>query len=122
MAGKLANEATLFHLMPLNKQARETLEHPDNCRFISSTANNRDEIGYHVSRIAGGHVITRLGRNVDLVLPKAGSKVHVAFEIHPETRLILLSVLSKYPSTVTVAFAGKEETEAVPGDCVMVCG
>jgi hypothetical protein len=123
MAGEPANE-TLFHLVPLNERARDALGHPDNRRFISDAAGNCDglEIGYHVPQIAGGHVITRLGRNTDLVLPKAGSKVHVAFEINPETRLILLSVRSKYPSTVTVALAGKAETEPIPGDCVIVYG
>jgi hypothetical protein len=67
---------TLFHLVPLNQTARDSVLHPDNTRFVSSSAINDNrghsepglEIGFHVPRIPGGYVITRLGRNADLIL------------------------------------------------------
>jgi hypothetical protein len=31
---------TLFHLVPLNQAARNTLLHPDNTRFVSPSAKN----------------------------------------------------------------------------------
>ncbi|EFZ00672.1 serine/threonine protein kinase domain protein [Metarhizium robertsii] len=98
---------TLFHLVPSNRLAEEALAHPDNERFVSRARNGRYglEVGYHVSSLPRGHVITRLGRNADLILRKTTpenpmSTVHVAFEINPSTRLIVLSVRSKRPSTV----------------------
>ncbi|KZZ90282.1 Protein kinase-like domain protein [Moelleriella libera RCEF 2490] len=110
MAGRAVSEKTLFHLVPMNEIAQEALFDPDNCRFVSTATvpngkydwyhNDGLKIGYHVPQIPGGHVITRLGRNTDIILRKAESKVHVAFEINPETRLVLLSTRSRHPNTV----------------------
>lgn len=88
------------------------------------------EIGFHVPSIPGGRVITRLGRNADLILrevPKDVRKspmatVHVAFEIHPVTFLVLLSVRAKNRQSVTVAIPEKREGEAILGDCVILYG
>ncbi|KIE00750.1 Protein kinase-like domain protein, partial [Metarhizium majus ARSEF 297] len=98
---------TLFHLVPSNRLAEEALAHPDNERFVSRARNGFYglEVGYHVSSLPRGHVITRLGRNADLILSKSTpeipmSTVHVAFEMNPSTRLIVLSVRSKHASTV----------------------
>lgn len=142
MAGRAVSEKILFHLVPMNEIAQEALFDPDNCRFVSTAAvpngkydwyhNDGLEIGYHVPQIPGGHVITRLGRNTDIILRKAESKVHVAFEINPETRLVLLSTRSRHPNTVMVrkpphegcGYEAKQQAKekAVIGDCVLVYG
>ena len=81
------------------------------------------EIGFHVPSLSRGHVITRLGRDTDLILRHSYSAVHVAFEIHPETRLVMLSVRSKGPADVTVATIDqKDEDVIVDGDCVILYG
>ncbi|KAI1274628.1 kinase-like protein [Xylaria sp. FL0933] len=102
---------TLFHLVPANQVAYEALSHPDNKRFVSSTKKRGKfglEVGYHVPSTAGGHVITRIGRNADLILRQSSlgppmSGVHVAFEINPATELVILSVRSKQSSSVRFA-------------------
>jgi hypothetical protein len=67
--------------------------------------------------------MARLGRNADLILKQRNiSAVHVSFELHPETLVVLLSVRAKRSSSVVVKHrdAGKEET--VEGDCVLGYG
>ncbi|KAG8423877.1 hypothetical protein J3458_000726 [Metarhizium acridum] len=110
MAQKPPHPKTLFHLVPINQVAHEALLHPDNKRFVSSSREGPSglEVGYHVSSIPQGHVITRLGRNADLILPQSKlshpmSAVHVAFETNPATHLVILSVRSKRISSVTFA-------------------
>lgn len=124
------NASTLFHLVPLNQTARDALLHPDNCRFVSPIAIGDDrrqgelglEIGFHVPSIPAGHVIARLGRNADLILrERPVSAVHIAFEIHPQTLVTLLSVQSKQSSTVKVTALTNQQHE-VDGDCVIVYG
>ncbi|RMZ76979.1 hypothetical protein DV738_g4644, partial [Chaetothyriales sp. CBS 135597] len=61
-----------------------------------------------------GHVITRLGRNADLILrhskpEKPMSAVHVAFEINPATNLVILSVRSKRMSSVSFAMIKQKD-------------
>ncbi|KAJ2898970.1 uncharacterized protein MKZ38_003539 [Zalerion maritima] len=105
-----AHPKTLFHLVPTNQVARDALVHPDNKRFVSSSRDGPLglEVGYHVSSIPRGHVITKLGRNADLILRQSSprnpmSAVHVAFEINPATELVVLSVRSKRLSSVRFA-------------------
>lgn len=122
--------STLFHLVPLNQLARDALLHPDNDRFVSPSAIDNEgrpvklglEIGFHVPLIPTGRVITRLGRNADLILPERHvSAVHIAFQIHPETLVTLLSVRSKRSLPVIVAgLTGKPHR--VDGDCVLLYG
>ncbi|KAK4113273.1 kinase-like protein, partial [Canariomyces notabilis] len=118
---------TLFHLVPTNQTAHDALLHPDNSHFVSTSPSRKQlglEIGFHVPSTPSGRVITRLGRNADLILRgRAVSAVHVAFEIHPETLVVLLSVRSKNSTSVTIApmqKAGHEEV--IDGDCVIVYG
>jgi hypothetical protein len=49
------------------------------------------------------------------------STVHIAFEIHPETLVVLLSVRSKLKSSVAVKQHNQAE-EKVEGDCVLSYG
>ncbi|KAI0115683.1 kinase-like protein [Nemania sp. FL0031] len=93
---------TLFHLVPVNEVAEKALRHDNNVRFVSTSRTGREglEVGYHVSGMLQGRVITRLGRNTDLILGHSTraqpmSRVHVAFEINPATQLVVLSVRSK---------------------------
>lgn len=123
-----ANDRTLFHLVPEPgcQVALDALEHPNNQRFVSLSTENTPglEIGFHVPRSSHGHVITRLGRNTDLILRESYSAVHVAFEINAETLLVMLSIRTKQVSSVSIAEA-KERTEdkqAVCGDCAMLYG
>ncbi len=112
MAVNAPHPKTLFHLVPINQVAHDALRHPDNKRFVSHSSKGRLglEVGYHVSLVPRGHVITRLGRDADLILCETSdeypmSAVHVAFEINPATRLVVLSVRSKRLSTVRLAIS-----------------
>lgn len=119
------NPRTLFHLVPTNQAARGAVLHPDNTRFVSPSAAVNEpglEIGFHVPSIPSGRVITRLGRDADLILRERPiSAVHIAFEIHPETLVVLLSVRSKNSSSVRAASLGHRK-QIIDGDCVMVYG
>jgi hypothetical protein len=122
-----AKPSTLFHLVPLNDVAREALRHPDNQRFVSPTAEGDLglEVGFHVSSVPG-RVIARLGRNADLILQRRNvSAVHVAFELHPDTLVVLLSVRAKRLSSVVVSYGSTkqpEKEETIEGDCVLCYG
>lgn len=126
------NHNTLFHLVPLNDIAHEALCHPDNQRFVSlafSDARKQPElgleVGFHVASVPG-RVIARLGRNGDLILQRRSvSAVHIAFEMHPDTLVVLLSVRAKRMSSVKVKCKGnnnEEEDEVIEGDCVICYG
>ncbi|KAL7936915.1 kinase-like domain-containing protein [Trichoderma chlorosporum] len=119
----MAHPSTLFHLVPVNKVARDALLHPDNRRFISSSSKGHLglEVGFHVSSMRYGHVITRLGRDADLILRESSpgmpmSAVHVAFEINPATNLVVLSVRSKRISSVKFAVLEHEDDEKTSED------
>lgn len=125
-----AKPSILFHLIPLNDISRETLVHPDNRRFVSPVAADEGllglEVGFHVSSVPG-RVIARLGRDSDLILGRRNiSSVHVAFEIHPDTLVLLLSVRAKCASSVVVIPVGVDgkpiARETVEGDCVLRYG
>ncbi|KAI0118159.1 kinase-like protein [Nemania sp. FL0031] len=124
---RTANDRTLFHLVPVpgSQAAEEALSHPDNRRFVSLSASNKPglEIGFHVPSFSRGHVITRLGRNTDLILRESYSAVHVAFEIHPETLVVMLSVRTKRVSSVKIALSEQVENgQAIFGDCAILYG
>ena len=102
-----ANMEKLFHLVPKNQVAHDALLHLENRRFVSTCRDGRFglEVGFHVPSVPQGHVITRLGRNADLILQESTfqqpmSAIHVAFEIDPITHLVVLSVRSKRTSNV----------------------
>ncbi|KAM7205033.1 Protein kinase-like domain containing protein [Rhypophila sp. PSN 637] len=123
------NDKTLFHLVPVpgNRAAEEALIHPNNQQFISPSANGAPglEIGFHVPLFSGGHVITRLGRNADLILSESYSKVHIAFEIHLETFVVMLSIRRKGVSSVKIRLAehnANVEAQPISGDCALLYG
>ena len=145
----MASKSILFHLVPTNQDSFEALSHPDNKRFVSPSPEQGKlglEIGYHVPSIPGGHVITRLGRNSDLILRETNSEkrvsaVHVSFELHPSTQLVVLSVRSKYIASVKFKIMepkpgsekqedntepgpedGSEQEEEITGDGVILYG
>ncbi|KJZ78140.1 hypothetical protein HIM_02178 [Hirsutella minnesotensis 3608] len=99
---------TLFHLEPSDEASKAMIHCQDNAPFVSLSPANKVpslEIGYHVSsRPRGGQVIARLGRDADLFLPgKNVAGVHIAFEVHPVSKAILLRVRAEQSDTVTVA-------------------
>ena len=133
MASKAnANAKTLFHLVPTNQDSHDALFHPDNKRFVSPSSQEGDlglEVGYHVPSAPGGHIITRLGRNSDLILRETSPKkrvsaIHVSFELNPTTHLILLSVRSKYIASVSFQLyqGNQEQQERITGDGVILYG
>lgn len=69
----------IFHLVPDNRAAAEALHHARNAPFVSRSANLQKapglEIGFHVPPFSRGHVITRMGRNADLILRESFSGV-----------------------------------------------
>lgn len=118
---------TLFHLVPVpgNRPAEVALTHPDNAKFVSPSADGPVglEIGFHVPRFSHGSVITRLGRNTDLILPESSSGVHVAFEFSPVTLVVMLSLRCKHLSSLTTAIIREGEVpEPLVGDCAVFYG
>ena len=113
--------------MSLNDLSREVLGHPDNRRFVSLTDKGQLglEVGFHVTSIPG-RVIARLGRDADLILrERTVSAVHIAFEIQPETLVVLLSVRSKRTLSIIVTPLKPNlpiEGEPIEGDCVVSYG
>ncbi|USP82329.1 uncharacterized protein yc1106_09603 [Curvularia clavata] len=112
---------TLFHLVPTNQVAQDALLHPDNKHRVSRSEGRPGlEIGYHVPSMPRGQVITRLGRNADLILRESTARqpmsaVHVAFELHPATHVVLLSVRSKLVSSVTLAVLKDSDDDKIIG-------
>ena len=114
-----ANAHTLLHLVPDNSFAYDALNHRDNRRFVSTACDGNAglEVGYHVPSIPGAHIITSLGRKGNLILPESPrgnpmSGIHVAFEFNPATKLIVLSVRSKRPSSVDFQPQRKENNDS----------
>ncbi|KAL8281859.1 hypothetical protein RB597_009531 [Gaeumannomyces tritici] len=106
---------TLFHLEPRDEEtARAMRAHPENASFISMSRKGTPslEIGYHVSsRPRGGRVIARVGRDADICFPTRAdvAEVHIAFEVHPVSRAILLCVRASNRRSVTVEPHGLRE-------------
>jgi hypothetical protein len=78
-----------------------------------------------------GHVITRLGHNIDLILRESYLAVHVAFEIYPETLVVMLSIWMKRVLSVKIkkdkedkqGGEGRDavgEGQAILGDCTIL--
>ena len=59
------NQRTLFHLVAVNDAARDALLRPDNKHFVSNLGL---KFGFRVPSTSRGRVITRLGRDGDLIL------------------------------------------------------
>ena len=98
-----ASPRTLFHLIPLDEVAAEALTHPDNRRFVSPGGLEHEdglEFGFHVPSIPRSHVITRLGRDADLILPSLHkrmraarmAKIHVQVEMDPSHHMVVLKI------------------------------
>ncbi|KAL8383044.1 hypothetical protein RB595_006691 [Gaeumannomyces hyphopodioides] len=120
---QLAEPINIFHLVPKNDTAREALRHPFNSRFVSRAPNESLGlgIGFHVASVPG-RVMARLGRDADLILQQRNvSGVHVSFEMHPETLVVLLSCRTKRTSSVVVT-PTKGSAEQINGDCVLSYG
>ena len=119
-----ASPQAIFHLIPENEAAREALNHTDNSRFVSISPRQEKlglEVGFHVASVPG-RVMARLGRNADLILQRRSvSAVHVSFEIHPDTLVVLLSVRTKRTRPVLVR-PKNGLAESVDGDCVLGYG
>ncbi|CAH0002326.1 unnamed protein product [Clonostachys byssicola] len=97
------HQQTLFHLIPINEKARAALDHPDNSQFVSTTSKGDGlEVGYHVPSISRGDVITSLGRDADLILNQSQYSRHVDFQLNKDVRKVMLRVLSKDKSSVSV--------------------
>ncbi|VUC31923.1 unnamed protein product [Clonostachys rosea] len=126
MAARASYPATLY-LAPVSSRGLEAPQHPDNKRYVSeATTSEPDfEAGFHVPSIPADWVSTRLGPQGDVVLPRMTiSAVHVAFEIHPVTNIILLSVRTKHALGVRVAILSEDDEEIEPmlGDGAITYG
>lgn len=132
MDSKTPHPQTLFHLVPYNPIARKALAANANERFVSKSSSGKLglEVGYHVPSAPSGTVITRLGKcgdRADLILPEESpahpmSRCHVAFEVNPDTRLVILSVRSKLQSSVKFAMPGAKKETLIVGDGVILYG
>lgn len=110
----LPDPDTLFHLVPVNHFASQAIHDPKNARFVSLSRDGRRglEVGFHVPSVPRPPLITTLGEDADLALrvtdfTNSMCKIHAAFEINIQSRLVVLSVKSKTISTVTYAVASK---------------
>ena len=104
MAMRALHPQTLFHLVPESSVADVVLKHPDNEPFVSYALTKKPqlglEIGYHVPGRPRPEVIAEVGRNADLILPSTSiSAIHFSFEVHPESKAILLCDRSRHHST-----------------------
>jgi hypothetical protein len=97
---------TLFHLVPAkrSKPANDSLLDSHNELYVSNcnTERNRDglEIGYHVPERPRPQVIVEVGRDADLILQGSSiSRIHFAFELHPESGEIMFCDRSRYQNT-----------------------
>ncbi|KAK3376127.1 hypothetical protein B0T24DRAFT_591810 [Lasiosphaeria ovina] len=102
------------------------------------TASWASRVGFHVSTRPRGRVITRLGRDADLILSESNSQkpmsaVHVAFELNPTTHLLVLTARSKHLSSISLRLADnlngkkvdmvqKKGGEIIVGDGVVLYG
>lgn len=87
-----------------SKPASDSLLHPDNKPYVSrcNTHRNKDdlEIGYHVPKRPRSRVIVEVGRDADLILQGSSiSRIHFAFELHPESGEIMFCDLSRCQNT-----------------------
>ncbi|KAH6626969.1 kinase-like domain-containing protein [Chaetomium sp. MPI-SDFR-AT-0129] len=126
----IPHRGTLFHLVPRprNEPAKAALTHDDNRKFVSMAASNRPglEVGFHVPLYSHGPVITRLGRDADLILPGSSCGVHVDFRISGSTKLLKLTVrfVDGDRPTVFVRTRGDGDglEHSIRGDCVLFYG
>ncbi|CAH0032712.1 unnamed protein product, partial [Clonostachys rhizophaga] len=115
------HQQTLFHLIPRNQKAAAALYHPDNSPFVSTTSDGTGlEVGHHVHSTPRGDVITSLGRDADLILsqsqfqhkrPPFVSSRHVDFQLSKLSQKVMLRVLSKDKSSVSVRPRGSKDAD-----------
>lgn len=121
----MAHKDTLFLLIPTNGEAEAALAHPANSQYVSSFSQLTPrglEVGFHVASVPS-RVVATVGRNGDLKLQGSHvSRVHIAFEMHQETLMVLLSVKAKDVKSVTIHRQVGAQPGAVKGDCVLSYG
>lgn len=124
------NDSTLFHLIPRNEESREVLHDPNNKRFISNTSSGSNvelglEVGFHVSSIPG-RIMARVGRSAqsDLILSKPYiSSVHLAFEMNPATKVVVLTPRARETSSILVQLYDDNDLgPEIQGGCVILYG
>ena len=115
MSRRNPHPQTISHLVPKNKKAKAVLRHPDNEPFVSTSSIQEDpedglEIGYHVPARPRPEVIVEVGRNADLILPSSSiSAVHFSFEVHPESKEIMLHDRSRHHSMQITPFEFRKD-------------
>ncbi|EGX95151.1 Protein kinase-like domain [Cordyceps militaris CM01] len=107
------NPQTLFHLVPVNSEAIDLLHREQNRKHVSPSCDGGLlglEVGYHVQKQTSATIITRVGRNADLILfnPKA-SRVHVDFQFYPCTSNIMMRVQRPRSTDVHILELNEEE-------------
>ncbi|KAK4141232.1 kinase-like domain-containing protein, partial [Dichotomopilus funicola] len=121
----MAHKDTLFLLIPTNGEAEAALNLPANSRYVSSFSSLSPrglEVGFHVTSVPS-RVLATVGRKGDLTLQGSSvSRTHVAFEMHPDTLVVRLSVKAKGAKTVTVHRQIGAQPGVVEGDCVLTYG
>lgn len=97
-------EQTIFHLVPCSSKALEALEYDKNKKFVSKSSIGvlGLEIGYHLTRVAEPDVIATVGWNGNLIIENESSR-HIAFKVHRETHVVMLSMGQGKVGNVSVA-------------------
>jgi len=101
----------LFSLVPVNDRARAVLTHPNNSHLVSLIPDLKGpeypegikhglNIGFHIGS-KSRHTLATLGRNgADITVNGSNiSRIHCSFEIHKDSRLIMLYDRSTAKST-----------------------
>jgi len=103
-----ANPETFFHLVPTTIDSVHCFADLRNVKFVSMAGPDGEiglEVGLHVAVRPHkfSHNITTLGTDADLRLRgNSIEKSHIAFDIHPITRTVLLRVAAEDKRTVQV--------------------
>lgn len=105
--------SALFSLVPTNNQTRAILAHANNGHLVSLIPNLRGpkypkgiacrlNIGFHIGS-KSRHTLATLGRNgADIVVEGSSiSRIHCSFEIHKDSRLIMLYDRSTANSSIS---------------------
>lgn len=114
------HQQTLFHLVPRNDTAKQSLDHPHNAPYASTSSMGQVglEVGYHVQEKQSVRVILTVGREGDLKMTGSGiGRIHIAFEIQLGTKVVMLSARQPQPTEITISAVEKNcnEVEVVQG-------
>lgn len=98
----------LFSLVPVNDRAHAVLAHPNNSHLVSLIPDLKGpkgiecglNVGFHIGS-KSRHTLATLGRNgADIIVEGSSiSRIHCSFEIHKDSRLIMLYDRSTAKST-----------------------